>query len=70
MKKLEIEKTKPTFIIGRPQRTSAISKGGGGSTLQTFADSRGGGGVSGLQTSAIFENFQDTLPFQIQNSIL
>ena len=48
-------------IRGRPQRTSAIFRGGGGSKLQTFADSRGGG-VSGLQTSAIFENFQDTLP--------
>ena len=46
---------------GRPQRTSAIFRGGGGSKMQTFADSRGGG-VSGLQTSAIFENFQDTSP--------
>ena len=30
-------------IRGRPQRTSAIFRGGGGSTLQTFADSRGEG---------------------------
>ena len=38
---------------GRPQRTSAIFRGGGGTQLQTFADMRGGG-VSGMQTSAFF----------------
>ena len=38
---------------GRPQRTSAIFRGGGGTQLQTFADVRGGG-VSGMQTSTFF----------------
>ena len=41
-------------VRGRPQRTSAIFRGGGGSRLQTFADMRGGG-VSGMQTSAFLE---------------
>ena len=39
---------------GRPQRTSATFRGGGGTQLQTFADVRGGG-VSGIQTSAFFK---------------
>ena len=39
---------------GRPQRTSASFRGEGGTQLQTFADMRGGG-VSGMQTSALFK---------------
>ena len=38
-------------IRGRPQRTSATFRGGGGTQLQTLADIRGRG-VSGMQTSA------------------
>ena len=39
------------ILRGRPQRTSAAFRGGGGTQLQTFADMRGGG-VPGMQTSA------------------
>ena len=46
------------YIRGRPQRTAALFRWGGGTQLQTFVDSRGGG-VSGMQTSAFFKNDQD-----------
>ena len=51
------------LIRGRPQRTSAIFRGGGGTQLQTFADMRGGG-VSGMQTSAFFWNNHYTFPIK------
>ena len=50
-------------IRGRPQRTSAIFRGGGGTQLQTFADMRGGG-VSGMQTSAFLEKVLEGLRSQ------
>ena len=48
------------YCRGRPQRTSAIFRGGGGTQLQTFADMRGGG-VSGMQTSAFLEKVLEGL---------
>ena len=42
------------YIRGRPQRTSAIFRGGGGVKLPTLADARGVG-VSGAPTSAFPE---------------
>ena len=48
-------------IRGHPQRTSAIFRGGGGTQLQTFADSRGGG-VSGMQTSAFLKKMAEHIP--------
>ena len=48
---------------GRPQRTSATFRGGGGTQLQTFADMRGGG-VSGMQTSAFLEKVLESLRSQ------
>ena len=50
-------------LRGRPQRTSAIFRGGGGTQLQTFADMRGGG-VSGMQTSAFLEKVLEGLRSQ------
>ena len=51
------------MLRGRPQRTSAIFRGGGGTQLQTFADMRGGG-VSGMQTSAFLEKVFEGLRSQ------
>ena len=48
---------------GRPQRTSEIFRGGGGTQLQTFADMRAGG-VSGMQTSAFLEKVLEGLRSQ------
>ena len=50
-------------LRGRPQRTSAIFRGGGGTQLQTFADMRGGG-VLGMQTSAFLEKVLEGLRSQ------
>jgi hypothetical protein len=47
------------MLWDHPFKTSPFSRGEGGSPLPTLADARGVG-VSGMPTSAVFCNYQET----------